>query len=86
MVIVDINQLDQLIRLAVELGEGLVNLSDEQMVALREYVAAFTPEQHAKFMMCEYVIACCATDVGLLPASEEQKNIMALQLTGQKAA
>jgi len=86
MVIINLDQLDDLIKIAVELGEGKTDLTPEQLQMLREYVADFTPQQHADFMQCKYVMVCCLPDVGLLSATDAQTNIMVMTLTGRVAA
>ena len=86
MTIISLNLLDDLIKIAVELGEGKKVLSPEELQHLRIYISSFTPEQHAKFMMCEYVLACVGDDMGVIPATESQKNIMVLMLTGKMVA
>ena len=78
--VIDIDQLNDLIKLAVELGEGITEISDEQLLEIKEFLAYVTPQTHTEFMRCWYVIELYSGVIKLRDATQAEKNIMALTL------
>jgi len=78
--IIQVDQLTDLIKLAVELGEGITNLSQDQLLDINEHLAFLTPQTLTEFMRCWYVIELYSGVIKLRVASVAEKNIMSLTL------
>lgn len=85
-IVVDLNRLNDLIRLAVELGEGVTDISYDTLLDINEHLAYLTPQTLTEFMRCWYVIELYSGIIKLRDATSHEKNIMALALTGAVAA
>lgn len=86
LTIIQHDQINDLIEVAFELGGCSLPLTNERICDIKEFISYVPSDQLVKFMMCEFVIDCCGVDIGMMPASPEQKAELIERLTGCVAA
>ena len=84
--IVGLTQLNDLIKIALELGEGITDVSQNLLLEVNEHLAYLTPAAYTEFVQCRCVLEVYSGVIKLRDATEAEQAIMLALLTGRVAA